>query len=409
MDERRSSAPRPRPRRAALHAGPRARRSAGGARRRRKGGCAAPASDVDPRRRGEVEARRRRRLPTLTPTADPPSIRRSPFSGPDPARTPGPATARADAVGFAGGRDHDAARPSCSARRPAPRCSRSATPRRPARSRAPAARAAPRGPRPGARAGRQRLPRGARALQHALRRYPPARRGPGPRQRRRPGRRALGGALRRAARRALGRQRLQRRLHQRVPRSWSTSARSTPWRWTAAASCSGRAAGSCAVQARLARRGLTFPAGSCPNVAVGGHALGGGFGPLRPRGRPRARPDPRDPRRHRRRPQAARHRADGEDLFWALRGGGGSFGIVVAFEIDPVRATDGAWFRVTYPAAQREEALAAFDGFAPGDLAELTSILSLTRRRRAGLRPVPRLRARLRRLLGPLTRVPARA
>ena len=43
----------------------------------------------------------------------------------------------------------------------------------------------------------------------------------------------------------------------------------------------------------------------------------------------------------------------------ALRRSGGSFGIVVGFEIDPVRAQDGAWYRVTFPASQREEALAA--------------------------------------------------
>ncbi|HYI19997.1 MAG TPA: FAD-binding oxidoreductase, partial [Solirubrobacteraceae bacterium] len=159
------------------------------------------------------------------------------------------------------------------------------------------------------------------------------------------------------------------------------------------------------VQARLARRGLTFPAGSCPNVAVGGHALGGGFG-LSGRAHGLALDRIRAIRvvtaDGRRRRVTAR---DGEELFWALRGGGGSFGIVVAFEIDPVRATDGAWFRVTYPAAQREEALAAFDGFAPAAAPELTSILGLTPSGAQAFGQFLGSERRMRRLLGPLTRV----
>ena len=159
------------------------------------------------------------------------------------------------------------------------------------------------------------------------------------------------------------------------------------------------------VQARLARRGLTFPAGSCPNVAVGGHALGGGMG-LSGRAdglaldRVRAiRVVTADGRKRR---VTARK---SEDLFWALRGGGGSFGIVVAFEIDPVRATDGAWFSVTYPAAQREEALAAFEGFAPETSPKLTSILSLTPTGAQAFGQYLGSETRLRALLGPLTRV----
>ncbi len=158
-------------------------------------------------------------------------------------------------------------------------------------------------------------------------------------------------------------------------------------------------------QARLARRGLTFPAGSCPNVAVGGHALGGGMG-LSGRAdglaldRVRAiRVVTADGRKRR---VTAR---EGEDLFWALRGGGGSFGIVVAFEIDPVRATDGAWFRISYPAAQREEALAAFDGFAHATAPQLMTILSLTPGGAQAFGQFLGSERRMRALLGPLTRV----
>lgn len=86
------------------------------------------------------------------------------------------------------------------------------------------------------------------------------------------------------------------------------------------------------VSARLARKGVTIPAGSCPSVGIAGVTLGGGFG-LASRafgltidnllamriatadGQLRTVDDRTDP-----------------DLFWSLRGGGGgNFGIVTDF------------------------------------------------------------------------------
>ena len=67
-----------------------------------------------------------------------------------------------------------------------------------------------------------------------------------------------------------------------------------------------------------------------------------------------------------------------EDLFWALRGGGGSFGIVTAVQLRASRVRRAAWFSASYPAAARSEVLAAWDGLAPGAPRELTSICTLT-------------------------------
>ena len=129
--------------------------------------------------------------------------------------------------------------------------------------------------------------------------------------------------------------------------------------------------------AALARRGSRDPSGSCPNVAVGGLALGGGMGLAgRALGLTLDRVTAFDvvsADGERRRVDA-----DGDDLFWALRGGGGSFAIVTAVHLRARRLRRAAWFFASYPAGAREEVLAAWDALAPGAPAALTSICTLT-------------------------------
>lgn len=89
-----------------------------------------------------------------------------------------------------------------------------------------------------------------------------------------------------------------------------------------------------------ASRALAFPAGICPTVGVGGHLSGGGFGTLMRRyglgadnvldvvlvdadGR------------------LVNRTTMGEDLFWAIRGGGGeSFGVVLSWKLRLVRVPE---------------------------------------------------------------------
>jgi FAD/FMN-containing dehydrogenase len=129
----------------------------------------------------------------------------------------------------------------------------------------------------------------------------------------------------------------------------------------------------------LARRGVTVPAGSCPSVGVGGHALGGGMGLAGRRfgllsdnvtaltivtadGQLR-RVD----------------RNDEPDLFWACRGGGGgNFGIVTGFTFKTHRARSASWFNLTWPWAAASEALEAWQRLLPGAPDELTAIFHLT-------------------------------
>ena len=166
------------------------------------------------------------------------------------------------------------------------------------------------------------------------------------------------------------------------------------------------------VQRALTRRGVTVPSGSCPSVGIAGLALGGGHGlagrrlGLTSDNLIAARMVTADGR--------VRHVDAGtnEDLYWACRGGGGgNFGIVTSLTLRTHRAPRASWFSVSWPWSQAEEALAAWQRFAPGAPPALTSIFSLGTTGGSGSPRVAALgqyfggETALRRLIGPLTRV----
>jgi FAD/FMN-containing dehydrogenase len=154
---------------------------------------------------------------------------------------------------------------------------------------------------------------------------------------------------------------------------------------------------------RLARRGLALPSGSCPNVALGGLATGGGMGLAgRALGLTLDRVTAFDVVTA----AGERRRVGGDDdLFWALRGGGGSFAIVTAIHLRPRRLRRAAWFFASYPASARAEVLAAWDGLAPGAPPELTSICTLTASRVSAFGQFLGSERALRRLAAPLARI----
>ena len=109
-----------------------------------------------------------------------------------------------------------------------------------------------------------------------------------------------------------------------------------------------------------ARHGLAMPAGSSPDVGVVGYTIGGGIGLL-----------------SRRYGLSANNvhaielvtadgqlvRADRErepDLFWAVRGGGGSFGVVTAIELELFPLTEAYAGLLWYPLERGTEVLHAW-------------------------------------------------
>ena len=157
------------------------------------------------------------------------------------------------------------------------------------------------------------------------------------------------------------------------------------------------------VYAVLARHGVTIPSGSCPTVGFGGLSTGGGMGLAarelgltvdRVRGYDVVTAD-----------GVKQQVAGDDDLFWALRGGGGSFGIVTAVRLKVRHVRHAAFFRITFPAASREEAIAAWDDLAPTAPAALTAILTLTGSGASAFGQFFGSEAALRTLVRPLTRV----
>ena len=128
----------------------------------------------------------------------------------------------------------------------------------------------------------------------------------------------------------------------------------------------------------LAQHGLAIPAGTCPSVGIGGHALGGGFG-LASRAWGLASDNLRsvqivtadgkilsaDPSHH-------------SDLYWACRGGGGgNFGIVTRLVFRTHSVSQGSYFIATWPWAQVEDVLASFLHWAPTTPDALGSVCRL--------------------------------
>jgi FAD/FMN-containing dehydrogenase len=128
----------------------------------------------------------------------------------------------------------------------------------------------------------------------------------------------------------------------------------------------------------LGAHGVAIPAGTCPSVGIGGHALGGGFG-LASRAWGLASDNVRslqivtadgkiltaDPSHH-------------GDLYWACRGGGGgNFGIVtrLVFRTHPV--SQGSYFIGTWPWAEVEAVLGSFLHWAPAAPDALGSVCRL--------------------------------
>jgi FAD/FMN-containing dehydrogenase len=134
-----------------------------------------------------------------------------------------------------------------------------------------------------------------------------------------------------------------------------------------------------AVYARLARAGVTIPAGTCPSVGLGGLALGGGVGLA---GRRLGLTCDRVTALTIVTADGRRRRIDAEsdeDLFWACRGGGGgNFGIVTSLTLRTAPARRAAYFFASWPGGQAAEALDAWLRFAPETDDRLTSILSLS-------------------------------
>ncbi len=66
-----------------------------------------------------------------------------------------------------------------------------------------------------------------------------------------------------------------------------------------------------------------------------------------------------------------------EGLFWAIRGGGGNFGIVTAFEFQAHRTTDVFFGKITFPATEAKDVLQGWADYQRSAPEEVTSVVAL--------------------------------
>ncbi len=126
------------------------------------------------------------------------------------------------------------------------------------------------------------------------------------------------------------------------------------------------------------RFGLATPVGTCPTVGIAGLTLGGGEGALMPRygaacdNLVSAHVVTVDGW------QVEASQNSNPDLFWAIRGGGGNFGVVTAFEYRLHPVSEVLAGALVYPAGRIPEMLQAFvkfAGAAPDEMSILGQVL----------------------------------
>ena len=133
-----------------------------------------------------------------------------------------------------------------------------------------------------------------------------------------------------------------------------------------------------AVEIETAKNGVATVLGQCPSVGVGGYLLGGGVGPLMSKyglgcdnvvAAELVLADGRMTR-------ASEH--ENPDLYWAIRGGGGNFGIVTEFEVALHPVSNVLAGIITIESADSRELLRAFREFIAAVPDELTLITILS-------------------------------
>jgi FAD/FMN-containing dehydrogenase len=126
------------------------------------------------------------------------------------------------------------------------------------------------------------------------------------------------------------------------------------------------------------RFGLATPMGTCPTVGIAGLTLGGGLGTLMPKygaacdNLVSAHVVTADGR------QVEASENSNPDLFWAIRGGGGNFGVVTSFQYRLHTVSDVLAGALIYPAGRIPELLQTyveFTGAAPDEMSVACQLL----------------------------------
>ncbi|MCW6005083.1 FAD-binding oxidoreductase [Micromonospora sp. CPCC 205371] len=131
------------------------------------------------------------------------------------------------------------------------------------------------------------------------------------------------------------------------------------------------------VAAALAPHGLAISSGDTKSVGVGGLTLTGGIG-WKVRKYGLALDNVVDAEVVTASGEVVRASAErNPELFWAIRGGGGNFGVVTAFDFVAHPTTDVFYGKITFPASEAAGVLAGWADYLRTAPAELTSIANL--------------------------------